>query len=109
MQIKEIAEKINAVEGKLYLVGGAVRDSLLHNKISDEDYLVVNLDENEFIKLFPNAHTRGKSFKVFDIDGTEFALARKEIKLGRGHKEFSIDCNKNITVEEDLRKKRYNN
>ena len=76
----EIAKKINEAGGRLYLVGGAVRDEILRKKISDEDYSVVGLSEEEFIKIFPNAIARGKNFKVFDIDKREFALARKEKK-----------------------------
>lgn len=105
MQIVEIAKKIEEAGGRLFLVGGAVRDNILHRYISDEDYCVVNLSEDEFIKLFSNAHTRGKSFKVFDIEGKEFALARKEIKIGTGHRQFNIITNKEITIEEDLKRR----
>lgn len=102
MKIKEIANIINEKGGKLYLVGGAVRDELLNRDIHDEDYCVVGLSENEFESLFENAYKRGKSFGVYDIDGKEFALARKEIKKGKGHKEFIIENNKNISIIEDL-------
>lgn len=105
MQINKIAKIINNAGGRLFLVGGAVRDNILGNQVSDEDYLVVNLDEEEFTKLFPNAISRGNSFKVFDIDGKEFALARKEIKTGKGHNSFSVVSNKDITVEEDLERR----
>ena len=36
------------------------------------------------------------------MNGHEFALARTEKKIGKGHKEFEITTNKNITIEEDL-------
>lgn len=45
---------------------------------------------------------RGKNFEVFDIEGVEFALARKERKIGIGHKEFEIKTGEEITIEEDL-------
>lgn len=105
MNIKEIANVIKQNGGRLYLVGGAVRDSLLHRPISDEDYLVVGIDKDTFVKLFPKCHTRGKFFEVFDIEGKEFALARKEKKIGIGHKEFEITTGKEITVEEDLKRR----
>ena len=105
MQIIDIAKKIEQAGGKLYLVGGALRDRFLNKQSLDEDYCVIGLDEEEFIKLFPNAHTRGKAFKVFDMEGHEFALARKEIKTGVGHKEFEIISNKKITIEEDLKRR----
>lgn len=102
MEIIEIANKIKNIGGELYLVGGAVRDKLLGIENSDEDYCVVGLSEEEFLSLFPNAIPRGKSFKVFDIDNKEFALARKDKKTGTGHKEFEIIVDKNITIQDDL-------
>jgi len=35
-------------------------------------------------------------------------MARKDRKQGIGHKGFEIITGKDITIEEDLRKKRYN-
>lgn len=103
--IIEIANLIKQHEGRLYLVGGAVRDELLNIKSTDEDYCVTGLSHEEFIELFPEAHTRGKSFEVFDIDGKEFALARIERKIGKGHKEFEITVNKKISIEDDLKRR----
>lgn len=105
MEIIDIAKLIEKSGGKLYLVGGAVRDTLLNRPIYDEDYAIVGLDKNEFINLFPNAHVRGKAFEVFDLEGKEFALARTEKKIGKGHKSFEITTGKNITIEEDLKRR----
>ena len=76
MDIKSIAEKISNAGGKLYHVGGAVRNIILNIKPKDYDYCVTGLSVKEFLNLFPEAFLRGKEFPVFDIDGTEFALAR---------------------------------
>ena len=103
--ILEIAKIISENGGRLYLVGGAIRDELLNKSIHDEDYCVVGIDKEKFIKLFPNSYVVGKSFEVFQIDGKEFALARKERKIGLGHKEFEITTGKDITIEEDLKRK----
>ncbi len=105
MEIKEIAKLIEKSGGRLYLVGGAVRDSLLNRPVYDKDYCVVGLEKNKFVELFPNAIPRGKSFEVFDLEGCEFALARTEKKSGKGHKNFEITTNKNITIEEDLKRR----
>ena len=102
MEIIEIANKIKEKGGRLYLVGGAVRDELLGRNKKDEDYCVVGLSKEEFVELFPHAILRGKSFAVFDLYKKEFALARKEKKVGTGHKEFEIVTGKEITIEEDL-------
>lgn len=100
--MKEIANKIKQAGGNLYLVGGAVRDELLGKTIHDEDYCVTGITAEQFQKLFPEAHIRGKAFAVFDIDGKEFAMARTESKQGTGHKEFEIKTDPKITIEEDL-------
>ena len=102
MEILEIANKIKEKGGKLYLVGGAVRDELLEREVHDEDYCVEGLEATEFEELFPNAFKRGKFFGIYDIDGKEFALARKEEKYGEGHKKFNITTGKEISIEEDL-------
>ena len=100
--IKSIADKIKQAGGNLYLVGGAVRDSLLGKETHDEDYCVTGISFGKFQELFPEAHIRGKAFAVFDIDGKEFALARTESKTGTGHKEFEIKADPKITIEQDL-------
>ena len=105
MKIIDIAKIIEKNGGRLYLVGGALRDSLLNRPIYDEDYAIVGFEKKEFIKLFPNAHTRGKAFEVFDLEGKEFALARTEKKTGKGHKSFEITTGKDITIEEDLKRR----
>ena len=105
MEIEKIAKIIEQNGGRLYLVGGAVRDSLLNRPIYDEDYCVVGIEKDKFIKLFPEAELRGKSFEVFDLYGKEFALARTEKKIGRGHKNFEITTGKNISIEEDLKRR----
>ena len=100
--IKLIANKIKQAGGNLYLVGGAVRDELLGKTTHDRDYCVTGITAEEFQKMFPEAHIRGKAFAVFDIEGQEFAMARTESKQSTGHKEFEINTDPKITIEQDL-------
>lgn len=102
MSIIEIANIIKENGGTLYLVGGAVRDEIMNRKVHDEDYCVTGIEKETFEKLFPNAYKRGKSFGVYDIENKEFALARKDKKIGKGHKKFEVQNGKDITIEEDL-------
>ncbi len=105
MDIEKIANIIKQNGGNTYLVGGAVRDAILNKSIKDEDYCVTGISAEKFIEIFPNAHIRGKSFEVFDLEKKEFALARKETKTGKGHKEFQVETNERITIEEDLKRR----
>lgn len=103
--IREIANKISKKGGNLYLVGGAVRDELLGIKNHDEDYCVTGISFDEFQETFPEAIVKGKDFPVFLIDIKEFAIARRERKIGLGHKSFNVETDKKITIEEDLKRR----
>lgn len=103
--IEKIAKIIEKKGGRLYLVGGAIRDKLLNKVNHDEDYCVVGLESEDFEKIFPNAIKRGKDFEVFDLYGKEFAMARLERKIAKGHKGFEIVSGKNVTLLEDLKRR----
>jgi tRNA nucleotidyltransferase (CCA-adding enzyme) len=87
---------------EIFLVGGAVRDALLHRKIKERDYVVVGATEKEMLAL--GYKQVGKDFPVFLHPDTkeEYALARTERKTGAGYTGFSFDANKAVTLEEDL-------
>lgn len=86
---------------KTYLVGGAVRDSLLGLPSHDTDFVVVGATEED---MFARGYTRvGAHFPVYlDQDGNEWALARKERKIGTGYNGFSVEFDPSITIEDDL-------
>ena len=60
MEIGKIAKKIAENGGRLYLVGGAIRDEILGIETHDRDYCVEKLSEEKFKQLFPKAVQRGK-------------------------------------------------
>ena len=67
---------------KIYLVGGAVRDELLGRKVKDKDFVVVGAGVEEMLEL--GFQKVGSHFPVFLHPETkeEYALARKEKKVG---------------------------
>ena len=87
---------------KIYKVGGAIRDELLGLKSKDNDWLVVGSSIKEMLDL--GYKQVGKDFPVFLHPDTNeaYALARKEIKSGHGHKEFKFIFTPDVTIEEDL-------
>ena len=102
MDIKQIAKTIAENNGRLYLVGGCVRDIILGVPPHDYDYCVVGLTQDLFENLFPNAIKQGKSFPVYMLENSEFALARTEKKSGSKHTDFEFNTSPNITIHDDL-------
>ena len=106
---RELAKIIMAEKGKLYRVGGCVRDELMGNEPQDIDYCIVGMVKKNFKTLFPTAIEVGKSFPVFrmKIDGKscEIAFARTERKVGSGYRGFKVASNPKITIEEDLKRR----
>jgi len=87
---------------QIFLVGGAVRDQLLQLPIKDRDWVVVGSSPNEMLK---KGFTQvGQDFPVFLHPRTqeEYALARKERKMGSGYTGFVCDSSERVTLEEDL-------
>lgn len=101
MDINEIARIISKNGGKLYYVGGYVRDFLMKKESKDIDLCIVNLTPDKFTQLFPTAFLKGAFFPVFQLENHEFAFARRETKINAGHTGFSCDID-NITIEDDL-------
>jgi tRNA nucleotidyltransferase (CCA-adding enzyme) len=90
---------------KIYLVGGAVRDQIMGLSVKDKDYVVVGSTFKEMVKL--GYKPIGKDFPVFLHPKThnEYALARTERKVSRGYKGFRIYASKEVTLEEDLKRR----
>lgn len=87
---------------KIYLVGGAVRDSLLNIPLFDRDWVVIGSTPQAMIDQ--GFQTVGKDFPVFLHPKTkeEYALARTERKNGHGYTGFSCFFAPDVTLEEDL-------
>ncbi len=86
----------------MFLVGGAVRDKFLYFSVDEFDWLVVNVD-SDF--MFKHGFKRvGKDFPVFlhPISKEEYALARKEKKVGKGYYGFKCDFSIYVSLSEDL-------
>jgi tRNA nucleotidyltransferase (CCA-adding enzyme) len=87
---------------KTYLVGGAVRDTLLNRPVTERDWVV--LGETPQSMLEKGFRAVGKDFPVFlhPKTGEEYALARTERKTAKGYKGFSVDASPEVTLEQDL-------
>ncbi len=90
---------------KIYLVGGAVRDTLLGIPVSERDWVVVGADREQM--LAAGFVPVDRDFPVFrhPRTGEEYALARRETKRGEGYRGFEIDAGADVTLAEDLRRR----
>ena len=95
--------------GRLFRVGGCVRDELLGREHHDRDYVVVGLSATDFETVVPEAFACGKAFHVYRLQiakqWIEVALARTESKAGYGHLGFSVTSNRDVKLIDDLRRR----
>jgi len=104
-------------EGRIYEVGGCVRDSLLHRGFDskDRDYLVCGITLprlQQILRRYGRVDTVGKSFGVVkftpfvDTDETsetfDISLPRSEKSTGVGHTDFDVDFDPALPVDHDL-------
>lgn len=127
---EKIAIAVCQTAGKIYLVGGGVRDAFLGLQPKDYDFLVTGIHVAKLTSILaaiPGARVDavGKSFGVLKVtlkgermvcpqgepgcgcqdeaDVTfDVALPRTERSTGTGHKDFEVNCDPNLSVEEDL-------
>ena len=107
----DVRDAIKRAGGKIYQIGGAVRDEVLGKVSKDLDLLVVGMELNQLnktLKRFGNVNLVGKSFGILKFtpeDGTEeidISVPRIDSKsTGKGHKEFEVKLGKGITLQQD--------
>ena len=104
-------DAIVRVGGKIYQIGGVVRDEMLGKVSKDLDLLVVGVELDKLGKAlepFGNVNLVGKSFGIikFKPEGTteeiDISIPRIDSKsTGKGHKDFEIKLGKGITLQQD--------
>jgi len=87
------------------LVGGAVRDRLLGREVKERDWVVVGSSPEELER--DGYMPVGREFPVFLHPQTheEYALARRERKVGLGYRGFTTQFAPDVTLEDDLRRR----
>jgi tRNA nucleotidyltransferase/poly(A) polymerase len=107
--------EIKGMGGKIYSVGGAVRDEFLGKESKDLDILItgIPLDKLEMIlDKYGKVDAVGKSFGIlkFVPDGSkediDVAIPRTEFASGEGgHKGFDVTSDHNLPIEKDLERR----
>lgn len=102
--VKNIFKDIDEKGGKVFLVGGIVRDMLVYGNVDYHDVdievygLTVEQLEN-ILSEYGHVICIGKSFGILKLDNLpnyDFALPRTEIKVGKNHQDFKIKVDKDL-------------
>lgn len=96
--------------GKVYAVGGVVRDALMNKQPKDVDLMVGGLPsavvQHTLNKLPGRVDLTGKSFGVYRYNfkghEVEIALPRTETSTGDRRKDFDVKVDHKLPVEDDL-------
>ena len=107
-QLQPILEAIQAAGGWPLIVGGAVRDILLGHAPKDLDVEVYRLDVERLtaaLAPFGRIDAVGRSFGVLKLrtpagQEFDFALPRRESKIGAGHRGFLAAPDPTMTPQE---------
>lgn len=102
----KLALHIQDLGGRLYVVGGTLRDRVKGIEPVDHDYMVTGLrfDDVKDLGDVVGAHA---PVVLVDIGGVkvDVALARKERSTGYGHVDFDFVAGPDVTVEQDLERR----
>ena len=95
-------EGVSLEDLEIYVVGGAVRDSLLGLTPKDIDFVAVGTTPETFLEL--GFRQVGQDFPVFlhPENQAEIALARTERKTKKGYKGFVVHADPSVALETDL-------
>ncbi len=108
--VKKITEYVNEAGGRVFYVGGCVRDRLLGIENKDVDIEVHGISPEYLYSILekvgePLAY--GKSFGVFALRGEniDIAMPRRERAVGKGHRDFVVDVDPFIGTREAARRR----
>ena len=111
--LKVISKAVAKRGAKAVVVGGAVRDALLTKECKDWDVEVYNIDNLErlesYLREFGSVNSIGKSFGILKlkVDNYEFdfAIPRRESKVAKGHRGFSVTLDAALDFKEAARRR----
>ena len=107
-EISEIINAIVQIGGTPFMVGGCVRDTFLGENPKDIDIEVYGVSYeslNGVLERFGKTDLIGVSFGIIKLtthtgEAYDFSLPRLDSKNGVGHKGFSVEVNKDLSLKE---------
>ncbi len=102
--IQGLLKLVTSNNGRLFLVGGAVRDELIGHDIGDYDFEIFGIPLEELriiLKSRFDIDEVGKAFGVFKLHGLpiDISIPRRDSKTGSGHKGFDIVPDPFMSIE----------
>ncbi|MDQ3180633.1 MAG: HD domain-containing protein [Acidobacteriota bacterium] len=108
-KIIELAKIIQHNDGRAMLVGGCVRDELMNVEPKDWDLEIYGIAPEklrEILESFGRVDAVGEAFTVYKLgNDLDVALPRREKKVGRGHKGFVVEGDKDMSFAEAARRR----
>jgi len=107
-KLLQITEDIRSAGGRVFLVGGFVRDSLLGilGEVRDFDIEVYRINQEKLLSILSNhgkPNLIGKAFGVVHLSRQnihyDFSFPRTESKTGNGHRAFDVQTDPNLSFE----------
>ncbi|HYT67180.1 MAG TPA: hypothetical protein VEL51_12215 [Vicinamibacterales bacterium] len=109
---RAIAKAVRDAGGRALIVGGWVRDGLMHpsapHPSKDIDIEVFGIDAarlKRILSAFGSVNTVGESFTVYKVAGLDVSIPRTESKTGRGHKGFAVLGDPTLSPKEAARRR----
>lgn len=101
IELSKILQEIENAGGRCYYVGGCVRDQYLNIEVYDYDIEVYNITFQllyDVIKSFGEviANEKFYTIKLKKNQNYEFTLAREEVCVGTGHRDFKMIAIKDL-------------
>jgi tRNA nucleotidyltransferase (CCA-adding enzyme) len=113
--LRRLLEAVAAAGGRPYVVGGAVRDALLHLPVNDFDVEVFGLAADRLRDVLASqgpVNAVGEAFTVYKVAGLEgtaepvdVSLPRRDSKVGPGHRGIAVEGDPGLSVEEASRRR----
>jgi len=107
-RLLQIAEDIRSADGRVFLVGGFVRDSLLgtSGEIRDFDIEVYKINQEKLLAIlskYGKPNLIGRAFGVVHLSRQnihyDFSFPRTESKTGSGHRAFEVQTDPNLSFK----------
>ena len=109
---RTIFDDILAQGGRVYIVGGSVRDVILKNSgehdVDVEVYHMTYEQLHDLLAKYGVVNTFGKMFAIMQLEnlkGYDFALPRQEKKVGEKHQDFEVIINPELPLEKAVKRR----